>query len=164
MTNALPLLNSPRRPAVGMLLVTILVFYAVNSAVGQCGNGIIDPGEDCDDGGTCIGGANAGTHCTSESQCAGNGVCAGGLNWEHACSSDADCPGDHCIHCLPQGGDGCAANCTGETSFTFPLQPGTVDPSSQSIAGSGIKIYSQILDLPLPLSGAQNIAMGKDRG
>jgi cysteine-rich repeat protein len=46
-----------------------------------CGNGVIDPGtytiggvtyqEQCDDGGTCVGGSAAGTHCTSASQCPG---------------------------------------------------------------------------------------------
>src|SRR5262249_18638339 len=33
-----------------------------------CGNGVVEAGEDCDNGGTCIGGTNAGTHCTAESQ------------------------------------------------------------------------------------------------
>src|SRR5262249_24351009 len=33
-----------------------------------CGNGVVEPGEDCDNGGTCVGGTNAGTHCTAESQ------------------------------------------------------------------------------------------------
>ena len=33
-----------------------------------CGNGTVDSGEDCDNGGTCIGGTNAGTACTSEGQ------------------------------------------------------------------------------------------------
>src|SRR6266446_3187612 len=40
-----------------------------------CGNGVVNAGEDCDLGGTCLGGTNAGTHCTAESQCTGHGVC-----------------------------------------------------------------------------------------
>src|SRR5690242_6851662 len=41
----------------------------------RCGDGIVQSaiGEECDDGGTCVGGANAGTHCTAESDCLGNG-------------------------------------------------------------------------------------------
>ena len=38
-----------------------------------CGDGVVEPPEDCDDGGICIGGSNAGTHCIAESECIGNG-------------------------------------------------------------------------------------------
>ena len=92
----------------------------------SCGNGVTEAGEECDDGGTCIGGSNAGTHCTAESQCIGNGVCIGGYKAETACdptNPDA-CPGGTCKKCVPQGGDGCASNCTTETTVQMPLVPG----------------------------------------
>lgn len=48
-------------------MVTVdLILQAVNSALNGCGavcgDGHVDSGEDCDDGGTCIGGTNAGTY------------------------------------------------------------------------------------------------------
>jgi hypothetical protein len=90
-----------------------------------CGNGVPEaPDEECDDGGTCIGGDNAGTHCTSEAQCMGQGVCTEGIKIGTACNSDDDCPGAKCIHCKPFGGDGCAANCTSETDINYDLVPG----------------------------------------
>src|SRR5512139_626226 len=103
------------------------ILAAVNFALtecpsGGCGNGVTDAGEDCDDGGTCIGGSNAGTHCTAESQCQGNGVCIGGSKAETACTAAGDCPGGSCVHCVTQGGDGCAANCTTETQIVTNLQ------------------------------------------
>src|SRR5262249_11889839 len=64
-----------------------------------CGDGTVQPPEECDNGGTCIGGMNAGMHCTAESQCQGDGVCVDGPKWEFGCSSDADCPGSTCKHC-----------------------------------------------------------------
>lgn len=54
-----------------------------------CGNGITESGEECDDGGLCVGSSNAGAHCVA----------------------DAGCPGGHC---QPVGADGCAANCARE--------------------------------------------------
>jgi hypothetical protein len=56
-----------------------------------CGDGTIGAGEDCDDGGRCIGGSNDAS----------------------SCESPTDCPGGVC---RPVGGDGCAINCTVERS------------------------------------------------
>src|SRR5207249_1342666 len=92
-----------------------------------CGNGTTDAGEDCDNGGTCLGGDNAGTHCTAESQCMGHGVCVGGPKAFVACADDSACPSGKCLHCVPQGGDGCAANCTEEiqmNTITYNLEQG----------------------------------------
>ncbi len=40
----------------------------------DCGNGVVDSGEECDDGGTCSTGQNAGAACTASEQCPG-GAC-----------------------------------------------------------------------------------------
>ncbi|MBI1817243.1 MAG: hypothetical protein HYR72_19910 [Deltaproteobacteria bacterium] len=63
----------------------------------QCGDGVTVPSEECDDGGTCIGGSNAGAPCTFGPTC-DVGVCT------------------------PTGGDGCAANCTNELSVPLGFQ------------------------------------------
>ena len=120
-----------------------------------CGNGVVESGEDCDDGGTCIGGSNAGTHCTSEADCQGNGMCVGGAKDRTGCADDMACPGGLCIHCVPQGGDGCAANCTLETDVPFPLIPGVLDGGGLNvIAGtSGVAITSDFISLPEPFGG-----------
>ncbi|MFI5394500.1 MAG: hypothetical protein ACHQ9S_03110 [Candidatus Binatia bacterium] len=99
-----------------------------------CGNGIVEAGEDCDVGGTCIGGSNAGTPCTAaEGQCQGNGVCVGGTNLEVACATDATCTGGgKCVHCVTFGNSAipgdtthtCAANCTFETAINATLFTG----------------------------------------
>jgi hypothetical protein len=46
-----------------LISMTLASMPAAASAI--CGDGIIDGGEDCDDGGYCIGGADAGTACTA---------------------------------------------------------------------------------------------------
>jgi len=53
-----------------------------------CGNGQVEPPETCDDGGTCIGGDNAGTACTAETDCHGNGICEGGTKVYFACANN----------------------------------------------------------------------------
>ncbi|MBI3783214.1 MAG: hypothetical protein HY270_07420 [Deltaproteobacteria bacterium] len=62
--------------------------------MGKCCNMVVDTGEECDDGGTCVGGANGGKDCTKAE----------------------DCPDGYC---QAFGGDGCAANCTNERSVRF---------------------------------------------
>lgn len=142
---------------------------AVNNALHgceppQCGNGVIEPNEECDDGGTCIGGMNAGTHCTADSQCTGNGVCTGGVHAGMSCTGDMQCGNGHCIHCKTFGGDGCAANCTREADIQFPLVPGSIAGNDIGSGTSGIVIHGDILTLPLPLTGGFALAVGKDRG
>jgi|GEM_PF-1090564 len=121
-----------------------------------CGNGVAEGDEECDDGGICVGGDNAGTECTSESQCIGNGVCLSGPRLGVSCASDADCPNSRCIRCRPFGGDGCAANCTNETLVTGLLGP-----------ESGARVYIDIFattGLGLPIRGLQRFTIGKERG
>jgi len=132
---------------------------------GVCGDGHVDTGEDCDDGGTCIGGANAGTHCTAESQCTGDGVCVGGAHLGTACASNDACgAGSTCVHCKPLGGDGCAANCTNETTIPYNLIPGEPDPNdplSIKAGTSGAVVHADILTIPLAITGSQSIIVGK---
>ncbi len=133
-----------------------------------CGNGVVEPAsEECDDGGTCIGDANAGTHCTAESDCVGNGVCIGGPKAETACADSSACPGGMCRHCVPQGGDGCAANCTNETQITVSVLPGHVTGTSLDPGTSGATIWNEVLG-PLVLAfqpaTSETVAIGKDRG
>ncbi|MBI3786167.1 MAG: hypothetical protein HY270_22500 [Deltaproteobacteria bacterium] len=66
----------------------------VLSPPSNCCNGMVDPGEECDDGGACSGGSSSG----------------------NACTVNAQCPGGEC---RAYGGDGCAANCTNERSVRF---------------------------------------------
>ena len=111
---------------IGGALVAVcfaVVVSASHAALALCGNGTVDTGEECDDGGRCIGGANAGTRCTAAAECIGMGVCAGGPKIGTACASDTRCVGGACVHCVPQGGDGCAANCTTEHDVPYPLIP-----------------------------------------
>ena len=88
------------------------IISAVNNALngcittGVCGDGHTDSGEECDDGGICIGGDNAGTPCTSDATCQGQGSCFDGPNASRACNGNSDCPGSTCVHCRPFGGDG----------------------------------------------------------
>jgi pimeloyl-ACP methyl ester carboxylesterase len=75
-----------------VVLVTLLVAtWRVGAGAAVCGNGITEPGEECDDGGICTGTSSTTlTHCVA----------------------DADCPGGRC---KPFSGDGCTAKCARET-------------------------------------------------
>jgi hypothetical protein len=71
------------------------------AALAVCGDGIAVAPEECDDGGLCVGSNNAGAACTSPAQCPGG-------------------------ECKPFGGDGCAANCTGEADVPLYLGAGSL--------------------------------------
>jgi len=131
---------------------------------GVCGNGVVESGEACDDGGICIGGDNAGTACTAEGDCVGNGICVGGTNSGASCSSADTCGGGECQRCRPFGGDGCAANCTNERTIEYNLVPGVTDPFGSDIESgtSGVVVVS-ILELGLPLSGKIVAVVGDER-
>jgi len=117
----------------------VCVQGAALAATGHCGDGIIKAGETCDDGGTCVGGADAGETCTADAHCANRGVCIGGTHAEWACGSDAACPDGECVRCRPFGGDGCAANCTMESGLPFPLVSGLVSGTDLA-RGSGVRL------------------------
>ncbi len=151
------------RTGAAMLLVgTVLGTPAPADAF--CGNGMRDADEECDDGGVCIGGVNAGTHCTLERDCTGSGVCVDGLKSGAACDTDAGCAGGRCIHCKTLGGDGCAANCTAESDVPFPLVPGVAEGADIAPDSSGLVIHNDILTIPLPLRGTLTLTIGKERG
>jgi hypothetical protein len=150
------------------------IVAAVNNALngcpaGGCGDGVKSGAEECDDGGICIGGTNAGTACTSETQCQGEGVCdtfgsqgPAGTVPRKACSSDSECGGAKCIHCKTFGGDGCAANCTLEGAPTVTtLVTGVLSGSDVAPGTSGAVVHGDILTIPLVLgstcSGGTNV-------
>jgi hypothetical protein len=96
-----------------------------------CGDGHVDAGEDCDVGGTCIGGAAAGTACN-----VGGTTCTGGT-------------------CTTFGGNGCAANCTFEHDVPYVLVPGQLDGLNLLPNTSGVAINTGIgINLPLPFGAA----------
>ena len=154
------------------------IILAVNNALnacpaggpGPCGNGQVNDGEDCDDGGLCIGGDNAGTACTSDAACHGQGACVDGPKANRACDGDADCPSSQCVHCRPFGGDGCAANCTNESTVAVNLKPGVLldpeDPLSIDPSTSGIIVHGDVLSIgiPFPAGGSQPFTVGKEKG
>ncbi len=138
-----------------------------------CGNGAVETGEDCDPGGVCIGGDNAGTPCTAESNCMGEGVCEAGPNGLQACDGDADCTKSRCVHCKTfggvsvAGGHTCAANCTYETQIQSNLVTGAVNPVGNIIqAGTSISVVRSSGPIPVPplkLAGTNVIWIGKEK-
>ena len=135
-------------------------------ATGVCGDAVVASGEECDNGGICIGGDNAGTACTAESQCQGEGVCVGGAKEYAVCGSDTDCPGSKCVHCRTFGGDGCAANCTTESAVTVTLKPGELNEDQTDLVSgtTGYVIHSDTIPtfpLPLPANSSQILTLGK---
>jgi hypothetical protein len=126
--------------------VTSVAFTAGARARGAeviCGDGVVDAGEDCDVGGTCIGGPAAGKPCR-----VGDATCTGGA-------------------CTTFGGMGCAANCTTETDVAFELEPGVVGPDGGPIllsGTSGVVECGDFLTVPLPLNGRLTLTVGRDRG
>jgi hypothetical protein len=172
-TNTAPPSSTPTTPAptntpVSTATATITP-TAVITVTAVCGNGVVDTGEDCDIGGSCIGGDNAGTHCTAETDCVGDGVCEAGSNAFRVCSSNADCPGGgSCIHCKvfagPYAGGTCAANCTKASDVPFPLVSGIVGADKKLVAGTSGAIVHGNGALPIPplaLNGSQILTIGK---
>ncbi len=132
-------------------------------AMAVCGNGVVEPGEECDDGGICIGGPKAGEACWDESSCVEGGVCVGGPREGTQCTSHLACPFGKCVRCRPFGGDGCAANCTREQAVPMNLIPGVAKGNVVLTGTSGIIVNSGFLNLGIPVSGFQTLSIGKAR-
>jgi hypothetical protein len=140
------------------------IITCVNNALNGCpegGAGQVE--EECDNGGLCVGGLNAGVACDSESTCIGDGACFGGANDLRGCDSNDDCVDAPCRRCRPYGGDGCAANCTSEVDDACNLIPGVIVGGVDIQPGtSGATIYTPVIPIiPLPLSGTQVATIGK---
>jgi hypothetical protein len=84
----------PASPTVTPTATVAPVGGCGEDGTGTCCNGVVDAGEECDNGGTCVGGTNHGQVCL------GNSACPDG-------------------YCRAWGGDGCAVNCTNEKTVRF---------------------------------------------
>jgi len=108
----------------------VVAGWGSGRAEAVCGDGVVDIDEDCDLGGTCIGGPNAGTACH-----VGDATCTGGT-------------------CTTFGGQGCAANCTTERDVPVTLVPGELNGLEIVPGTSGTAIISDFLSVPLPLGAS----------
>jgi hypothetical protein len=106
---------------------TIALGLSPNVAFSVCGDGAVEEGEQCDDGSVCTGAEETlGDSCSSDDDCGEGGTCR------------------------PTGGDGCASNCTNETSEELVLGEGSL---------STIRAF--VFPLQLPLGGSQTITRGE---
>src|SRR5512140_2299713 len=151
------------RKAVAVAIAFAIIGWNGGRVMALCGDEVVDAGEDCDQGGTCIGGPSAGTHCK-----VGSATCTDGT-------------------CTTFGGTGCAANCTTEHDVPYTLVLGSLQtcdggpnegqlcstdsdcPSATCSPGltlapgsSGVSIASDFLSLPLPLGGSCDGGANKD--
>lgn len=150
--------------AVAALLCATPSYSALSPNAELCGNGTVEIGEECDDGGICIGGPNAGTPCTSPASCGGGGVCIGGAREGVGCSTNLDCPFGNCVQCKPFGGDGCASNCTEESDISATFIPGRTQGTTNLTAGtSGIVVHSGVINIAIPINGYHTLTIGKER-
>lgn len=146
-----------------LLSCALLFLLAINpfESLADCGDATVDFGEQCDDGGFCIGGPLAGAPCFSEAECLSGGACFGGLDDLAGCETDGDCRGGPCLRCRPVGGDGCAANCTEETGIVIRLVEGRADGGIAIRPGtSGVVINGPFIPvIPLPFYRADEITI-----
>jgi hypothetical protein len=133
-----------------------------------CGNGVEDEGETCDDGGFCTGDSvniscednkqncpsgrqcvNRFCVCQNDQQCESGHQCVEGFCMRRCTDSD-DCPSGVCE---PAGGDGCAANCTDETTRVTQLDT--------PLSPSRVQTTNTVIDLDL--AGVQRFRTGQIR-
>lgn len=105
-----------------------------------CGNEVVEGSEQCDDGGVCADGADAGQPCRLSFDCEGDG------------------------QCVAVGGDGCAANCTVETEVDLPLISGRVTDGDLAAGTSGLVVVGpDTARFALPLGGTLRLRVGAER-
>jgi len=144
----------------------------------SCGNGTVESEEECDDGGICVATSRAGQACTSDAECFASesdryGVCDEGWRMGWRCSYDDPnaCPGGRCVACRPVGGDGCAANCTVETTrITLPFALRTSSSLASSLRCPPSLNFSDghldavcLASLDSTVEGTETLVLGKMR-
>jgi cysteine-rich repeat protein len=102
-----------------------------------CGNAVVEGDEECDDGGICAGGPDAGAACTLPGQCTG-------------------------AECRPAGGDGCAANCTTETSYQMFFDRESSE-TTITLARWPHQEGNDVLSIPVSASGSLVLDLGSAR-
>jgi len=155
----------------GQTVNVALILQAVNKAKNGCvagppvcGDGVVEAPEECDNGSICIGGTNAGKTCVAASDCGTDqGVCVGGPKAYWVCDNDANCPSGACKHCIPQEGNGCAANCTMESELNINLATGvSADGKTLPPGVSGIVVYGELqVPIPFPAGSTRQLTVGK---
>jgi fibro-slime domain-containing protein len=107
-----------------------------------CDNdGVVDYGEQCDDGKRCRGGPDDGNTCTSDANCANYVIqciaskCSGGPSHGNACTSDGQCT-TVAAKCAPRSGDGCSFCRSEPFCDNAPASPG--NRVCDSACGDGI--------------------------
>jgi hypothetical protein len=107
---------------------------------GYCGNRVVEGTEQCDDGGVCVDGADAGQPCRLSFDCEGDG------------------------QCVAVGGDGCAANCTVETEVDLPLISGSVRDGDLADGTSGLVVVGTgAAPYAVPFGGTLRLRVGGER-
>ncbi|HXU05798.1 MAG TPA: DUF4215 domain-containing protein [Polyangia bacterium] len=110
---------------------------------GRCGNGVLDPGEQCDDGNR-----TPGDGCTRLCQVECGSTC-GSCSWPGSCNLTPVCgdgvlaPSELCDDGNNVGGDGCANNCSAiETGWRCPIAGRRCVP----ICGDGVVVGAERCD------------------
>lgn len=122
-------------------------FFGSNYLSGYCGNGLVDPGEDCDAGGIC---SDNGAPCrrsvsacanSATAQCLPNGLCSD--NGAACVPDNALCADPFSASCVPSVSGGCGADCRflcGDGTIDFGE---SCDDGNQS-PGDGCDSYCQV--------------------
>ena len=120
--------------------------------IGNCGNGVVDPGEQCDDGNTVAGDGcspscqrevcgnhirDPGEQCDDGNTVSGDG-CSATCQREPRCGDGVLDPGEECDDGNTVSGDGCSATCQHEPRCgDGVLDPGEECDDGNTVAGDG---------------------------